>query len=303
LRTGKILYLVGGGLAGYLTIYPYFRYFAVSSADYKTSLKMVAWEQHSPPLLLLLFLLPVFALSILALFSRERSTFWLGWLGLGLLFFSEFFFIDDAYGGQFDRFNTTLKWWPWISAMVLLTLGVRLLCSPKRWLYFTALFFVAYPLCYTFDLAQYWWDRPKDHAGQLAGDNYLLNDENRGLFTYLKSLPRGVTLEDPEAEGFSTQPALSLFAGQQCYMGWLGHEQLWRGYSEDIRYRYELVKFFYSGNMPAPTEWLRGQEIQYVVWYKDKEAVWSKLNVALQGSYHWHDAFSHDAHVGVWIRN
>jgi uncharacterized membrane protein len=319
--SSRILYLVVGGLAGYLTIYPYFRYFAIAAADYNTSMKLVEWDSHSPILLFVLFLLPAFGLSILALFSRERSTFWLGVLGLGLLLFSECFYINDAYGGQFHRFNTVLKWWPWVSAFNLLTLGVRLLCHRSYWIYIPALILVAYPLSYTYDLANQWQDKPKDHIGQLSGNHYILNDDNRGLFLYMKSLPRGVTLEDPDAEGFSTQPALSLFAGQQCYMGWLGHEQLWRGYAHDIRYRFEQVKFFYSGNMPAPADWLQAQGIQYVVWYKDQEkekekekdkdsykdvyneAVWGKINTALQGSYRWHDTFSHDAHIGLWIRN
>jgi len=305
LLTGRIFYLIAGALAGYVSIYPYFRYFAASASDYNTSLKLVGWDQHSPPLLFVLFLLPIFGLSILALFSRDKSTFWLGWLGLGLLFLSEFFFIDDVYGGQFDRFNTTLKWWPWISAVVLLTLGVRLLADPRKWIFILAFVFVGYPLLYTYDLATYWWERPKDHLGQLSGQSYILNDDNRGLFTYLKSLPRGVTLEDPEGEGFVNHSAMTLFAGQQCYLGWLGHEQLWRGYSHDIRYRYEQMKRFYSGDMPAPAEWLRGQDIQYVLWFKsqDQEAAWGKINAALQGAYRWHDTFSHDTHIGLWIRN
>jgi hypothetical protein len=313
LEIWKILYLIAGGVGGYLTIYPYFRHFAVSMADYNTSMKLVEWDAHSPILLWVLFMLPAFALSILALFSRERSTFWLGVLGFALLFFTEFVYINDAYGGPFHRFNTVLKWWPWVSAIILLTLGVRILCNRSLWIYFIGLFFVAYPLAYTYDLAKQWLDKPKDHVGQLSGNHYVLNDDNRLLFMYLKSLPRGVSLEDPDAEGFASQPALSLFAGQECYMGWLGHEQLWRGYAHDIRYRFEMVKFFYSGNMPDAAEWLQAQNIQYVVWYKEpnkdreketvQESVWSKINEQLRGSYRWHDTFSHDDHIGLWIRN
>jgi hypothetical protein len=310
-RSGRIPWLLGGGLAGYFTIYPYFRYFGISAGDYNTTFHIVPWDEHSPILLMVLFLLPVFALSFMALFTWDRSTVCLGLLGFALLLFSELFFVHDAYGGQFDRFNTTLKWWPWISAFILLTLGVRLLCHRNLFIWVVSFIFVAYPLCYMFDLAQYWWDKPKDHVGQLSGDHYVLNDENRALFLYLKALPRGVTLENPEKEGFSTQPALTMFAGQQSYLGWLGHEQLWRGYSHDIRYRYEQVKFFYSGTMPDAAEWLKSQDIQYVVWYKYKddkedktnEAAWGNINTALQGSYTWHDSNSHDDHIGVWIRN
>jgi len=306
LLTGKILYLVGGAVAGYISIYPYFRYFAAAAGDYNTSLKVVKWDAHTPPLLFLLFLLPPIGLSVLALFSREKSTIWLGRLGIGLLFVGEFFYIDDVYGGEYERFNTTLKWWPWISAMILLTLGVRLLANPRMWISIPALFFVCYPLLYSFDLATNWWQSTKNHVGQLSGQSFLLNDNNRELFAYLKALPRGVTLEDPEAsESFCNQSAMSLFAGQPSYLGWEGHELLWRGYSMNIRYRYAQMQLFYSGDMPAPGEWLKGQDIEYVLWFKsqDQEAVWAKINTALQGTYRWHDTFSQDKHIGLWIKN
>jgi uncharacterized membrane protein len=308
LLTGnKILCLAAGALAGYATIYPYFRYFAFGAGDYNTSLKLVKWTAHTPPLLFLLFLFPPIGLSVLSLFSRDKSVICLGRLGLGLLFFGEFFYINDIYSGQFERFNTTLKWWPWISALILLTLGVRLLSSPRWWIFVPALFFIGYPLTFTYDLAASWWQGPKDHVGQLAGQSFLLNDDNRGLFAYLKALPRGVTLEDPEAdESFTNQSAMSLFAGQPCYMGWEGHELLWRAFSLEIRYRYAQMKLFYSGAMPAPAEWLKGQDIEYVLWFKsqDQEAAWAKINAAVQGAYRWHDSSFHGTqHIGIWIKN
>jgi len=305
LLTGRILYLVAGAVAGFISIYPYFRYFAIGAGDFDTSLKPVPLNAHTPPLLFLLFLLPPIGLSILALFSREKSTTWLGWLGLGLLFFGEFFYIDDVYGGQYERFNTSLKWWPWISALILLTLGVRLLANPRKWIAILAFLFVAYPLLYSYDLAKTWWEGPKDHIGKLAGQSYLLNDDNRGLFAYLKALPRDVTLEDPEDEGFVNQSAMSLFAGQPCYLGWESHELLWRGYSLDIRYRYAQVKLFYSGDMPEPAEWLKGQDIKYVLWFKsqDQAPAWAKINTAIQGTYRWHDTFSQGKPIGLWIKN
>jgi hypothetical protein len=57
--------------------------------------------------------------------------------------------------------------------------------------------------------------------------------------------------------------------------------------------------------MPAPGDWLKGQDIEYVLWFKpqDQEAAWAKINAALQGAYRWHDTFSHDTHIGLWIRN
>ncbi len=58
--------------------------------------------------------------------------------------------------------------------------------------------------------------------------------------------------------------------------------------------------------MPDPGEWLKSQDIQYVLWFKsqDTEAAWAKIEAGLHGSsYGWHDTFSHDTHIGLWIRN
>ncbi len=180
LLTGKFWYLAGGALAGYITIYPYFRYFASTADGYHMSLKLVPLDSHTPPLLFLIYMLPAIGLSVLALFSGEKSTNGLGWLGLGLLFFSEFFYIQDLYGGQFARFNSTLKWWYWIGGIILLTLGVRLLSNPRKWIVVLAFFFISYPLLYTYDLATYWWQPAKDHFGQLGGHSYLINGREPG---------------------------------------------------------------------------------------------------------------------------
>jgi len=301
----KLLCLVAGGLGGYISIYPYFRYFGVNSGDFNTKLEFVRWDAHTPPLLFLLFLLPPIGLSIVALFSQDKTTIWLGRLGILLLLFGEFFYIHDVYSGMFGRFNTSLKWWPWISTIILLTLGVRLLANPRKWIWIPALILIAYPISFTFDLGSTWWQTHKDHAGLLDGKSYLVNDETRGLFSYLKAMPKAVTMENPEGESFWNQSAMSLFAGQPCYLGWMGHEMLWRGYSPDIRYRYDKMKLFYSGDMPGAADWLKGQDIQYVLWFKtqDQEPNWAKINTAINGAYRWHDTFSHDKHVGLWIRN
>ena len=46
--------------------------------------------------------------------GRRLSMLW-----LTLLMFTEYFYVDDEYSGLYDRFNTTLKWWPWVMAGTL----------------------------------------------------------------------------------------------------------------------------------------------------------------------------------------
>ena len=84
---------------------------AVRAAD-----RVVVPGQHSPWLLALIVLWPILLLLLLHLVAGDRRplTLWLAGLWSGLLLVSEVFFVDDIYGGKFNRFNTTLKWWPWI---------------------------------------------------------------------------------------------------------------------------------------------------------------------------------------------
>jgi len=319
LSTGAWKYLLGGAIAGMVAVYPYYRLFATSAEDYHTAFRWVPWDQHTPPLLWLLFLLPTFGLTILGLCSGDRPTAALGMLWLGFLLFTECFFINDIYLGQFLRFNTTLKWWPWVATGTLLTLAPRLLQSfSKPWIWFPALFFVSYPIFYFWDLASDWSNLPTDYVGQLDGSGYLTIDKSnprlndRLLLNYLRTAPRGVVVEHPDTD-FTNYAAMTTLSGQQAYLGWLGHEQLWRGYLYELQYRYDKLQALYDGNLPNAGEWMQSQRVDYILWFKnygaeqawdkstDVETLWDKVNASLQPQYVWHE-FYHEPtrRVGLW---
>src|SRR5208283_1907765 len=107
----------------WLLSWAYLSQFMTSAAGYNTAIRPVAWHQHTPPLLFVLFMLPTIALILLSFLSCRARGVWLGLLWLGLLLFTEYFYVDDIYSGMYERFNTTLKWWPWVSAGALMTLG------------------------------------------------------------------------------------------------------------------------------------------------------------------------------------
>jgi hypothetical protein len=315
LQAGGWRYLLGGAIAAMVVVYPYFLIFAYSVESYHTGLELVPWGYHTPILMWLLFLFPTFGLTILGISSRNNLVWSLGILWLGFLIFSEFFYVHDIYSGPFIRFNTTLKWWPWIAAATLLTLGPRLLeRSPdnKVWIIdlgqkfsrIAAFFLIAYPLCYAYDLGRAWTFLPRDHMGQLNGSAFYGPNGEKPLLDYLKLMPKGMVAEHPEND-FTANDAMTLFSGKPCYLGWLGHEQLWRGYLPELTYRREQVESFYAGNMVNAGEWMRSQDIAYILWFKkiDLDPLWDKANASLGNDYYWHEFYRDGTRrVGLWER-
>lgn len=315
--TGSWRYLLGGAIAAMVAIYPYFLVFSYSAENYHTVLRWVPAGFHTPPLLWLVFLLPTFGLTILALTSRDKLLSALGIVCWGYLFFTEFFFINDIYSGAYIRFNTTLKWWPWVEAITLLLLAPKLLeMKTALWRWCVTLVLVIYPICYVYDLARAWVYLPHDHIGALNGSAFydsteMLPDGNRKtsgerpLLDYLKMMPKGLTIERPE-DDFTSNASMTLFAGQPSYLGWLGHEQLWRGYLPEFNYRHDNMKALYEGNLPNAGDWLNTQDIDYILWFKkdDIDPTWDKVNASIGTQYYfWHEFYhEYDRRYGMWQR-
>jgi hypothetical protein len=302
--------VAAGAAVIWLAAWVYLSAFTASAAGYDASIRMVPWKEHTPPLELLIFMLPTIALILLGLASGTSRGRLLGLLWVGLLLFSEFFFVDDVYSGTYDRFNTTLKWWPWIAAGALLTLGPCVLERPRsRWIRISAMIFCLYPCLYVFDLWKPWHEGDKSSAGRIEGHHYLTKDEfPRLMLGRLKVEPRGVVVERPVNEaGFTNSASIPLFAGQRMWLGWYGHELLWHGYSEDIRRRHDRLFQLYNGVMPDAGKWLVAQGIDYVLWYRDGDTpeLWKKVNRTLGTEWVWTDILTYPEDgrtAGFWRR-
>ena len=302
--------LAAGAAAVWLAAWVYLSAFTVSAAGYNAALKLVPANEHTPPLLLLIFMLPTVVLIVLGLCSGQRVGRALGALWLGLLLFSEYFYVDDVYSGHFDRFNTTLKWWPWVAAGALMTLGpVVLELSRRAWVRGLGLLFCLYPCCYLYDLAQPFLLGPKDAAGHMEGTYFLTKEEfPRLMLGRLRVEKPGVVVERPEPEDFTDSACLPLFAGQKMWMGWYGHELLWREYREDIRRRHDQLFSLFNGQTPQAGKWLAAQGVDYVLWYRkgDTPALWSRVNATLAPEYVWCDILTYEnedgRRVGLWRR-
>jgi uncharacterized membrane protein len=253
--------VAAGAAIVWLAAWVYLSAFTAAASGYDTAVRTVPWIEHTPPLLFLLFLLPTIAFILLGFVSGSAQGRRLAMLWLMLLLFTEFFYVDDEYTGHYDRFNTTLKWWPWVMAGTLMTLAPFVMEQAKRrWVRIAGFFFCLYPCFYAYDLWKPMWYGPKDSVGKIEGTYYLTKEEfPRLMLGRLKVEKPGVVIERPEEQGgFTNSAVIPLFAGQRMWLGWWGHELLWRENSEDIRRRHDRLMLFYKGGIPAPdaAKWL-----------------------------------------------
>jgi hypothetical protein len=302
--------VAGGAALVWLLSWAYLSQFMTSAAGYNTAIRPVAWHQHTPPLLFVLFMLPTIALILLAFASGRAQGLKLGLLWLGLLLFTEYFYVDDIYSGMYERFNTTLKWWPWVSAGALMTLGPFVLEQARwRWVRAAGFLFCLYPCFFVVDLWRPFLGGPRAAFGKLEGTNYLVKEEFSRLMLGRLRLERpGVVVERPEKEGgFTNSAVIPLFAGQSMWLGWYGHELLWREFREDIRRRHDRLMRLYEGGIPDAGTWLMAQGIDYVLWYRpgDTPELWEKVNRTMGPGYLWTDILTYPddgRRVGFWRR-
>jgi hypothetical protein len=118
----------------------------------------------------------------------------------------------------------------------------------------------------------------------------------------------GVVVERPEKEGgFTNSAVIPLFAGQSMWLGWYGHELLWREFREDVRRRHDRLMRLYGGEIPDAGTWLMAQGIDYVLWYRpgDTPELWEKVNRTMGPGYLWTDILTYPddgRRVGFWRR-
>jgi hypothetical protein len=305
--------VAAGAAVIWLVAWVYLSAFTASAAGYGAVFRMVPWNEHTPPLLFLIFMLPTVALIVLGLASGSREGRRLGMLWLTFLLFTEYFYVDDVYAGIYDRFNTTLKWWPWVAAGALMTLGPFVLeRAGRRWVRITGALFCLYPCLYVFDLWRPLLGSPREYMGHMEGTTYLTKDEfPRLMLGRLKVERPGVVAERPEnAGGFTNSAVIPLFAGQRMWLGWYGHELLWREFREDVRRRHDKLVTLFDGEMPDAGKWLVSQGIDYVLWYRpgDTPDLWEKVNRSVGPEFIWCDILTYEngsedgRRVGLWKR-
>ena len=301
--------LTAGLLVSAVLCYPFLSAFAYRSMDYNIKFRLVGHGEHVPWLLGSMLLYPVLlAIALPLLFESKRPwVLWVSMLWLCLLLFSEVFVVDDIYSGPYNRFNTTLKWWPWIQAGALLVTGaygIRARSRVYRWATIAMLLAVC---AFGLDLGRAL-AAPKPEFGRLSGDAAITNDNiEKAILAFLEVQPRSIVLQRPETGAFTPSPALTLFARQQAFLGWPAHEQLWRGGRVDVTIRDMQVKRFYAGEMTDSAQWLLQNHIDFVLWLKPEgklpAGTFDKIDEQIRSAYYWQEYYrAGEFRVGIWSR-
>jgi uncharacterized membrane protein len=300
--------VAGGFAASLLLMEPFLAHFGPASVAAKMPVRMVLASQHAPPILWLLIFYPLVAVLALHLTCGEKSRLTVGLclLWIVLLAFSEIFFMDDMYGGKFERFNSVLKWWSWIySGGILLIGGFNLRARSRvcRWGTTAVLLLIC---SFAGELGANYWAMPKPHLGQLDGDAWIRDDAGeKVMLDLLRHVPPAIVLQRMPTGAYTAQPALTIFAGQTAFLGWPNHENVWRGNRSDIDARQREVELFYRGDLPDSSRWLTGNGIGYVLWGRDDNQLpppaFDRLNNLIRDRYIWHGYYEVGTyHVGLW---
>lgn len=298
-----------GALVSVLAIAPFLASFASSALS--PSVELVPDLYQTRPAILIALVWPV-ALLVLSLVIARIRDLW-AWglivflIGAGI--FSEVFFFDDPLSEKYERFNTVLKIWSWLWVAVVAGLAPIVLGSASVWarrLGMTTLLVLLAPGLW--NASHYLWNADFPHKGRWSGDAWLRQDPaHHQLLTYLQHLPRGVVLENPRRDAYSSHSTLALFAEQPSFIGWAGTQSVWRGGSMMIQQRAEESRQFFSGTSNDPLVWLRASRIDYILWTREDATEsgdrFARLSESLSPDFEFKAIdYAGSVPVGLWQR-
>jgi hypothetical protein len=302
--------LAGAATAAALEI-PFLAGFTGQAIGNHVAIHWTRPEDHTPLLGWLMVFWPVVGIVILSLFNGERRSLTLFFAVIWSLELAatEFFYNSDDFTGVWSRFNSTLKWWPWVYAGIVVTLGACNLGARSRICRYGTMLLLLPTLAFGVDLAGDFVGLRKDAAGQWAGSAWIERDPvMRELIAELGRRPDGVALESGLVLTNSESPAVLLFSGKQCLLGWPHHEITWRGRLPEIAERLVQVTSLYQGTLQDPLGWLLLNDVRYVVWLPRDNAAgggrFQRMSREIGPRYSWHPL--HDqmetSDVGYWER-
>jgi|CZKI01.1.fsa_nt_gi uncharacterized membrane protein len=291
--------------------YPYLVEFTQQAIGNNAAIQWTGPQDRTPWLGWILVFWPVVGILALGFFNRERRSLTLFFMVIWALELAatELFYNHDVYGGVWSRFNSTLKWWPWVYAGIILTVGASNLGSRSRVCRFGTLILLLATLVFGVDLAREFARLPKDAAGKLAGSMWVDKDPViRDMIIELRTRPDGVALESGLVMANTQSPAVSLFAGKQSLLGWPWHETTWRGAFTEISERLTQLNAFYQGKLPDPLGWLLHNNVKYVLWMPrdnmNGNALFQPIFDKIRPRYFWHHMYGDERSftVGYWER-
>ncbi len=291
--------------------YPFLIDFTQQAIGDNAAIRLTGPGDHTPFLGWLITFWPVVGIMLLALLEKERRPLALFFVAIWTvaLVCSEFFYNHDIYGGTWARFNSTLKWWQWIYAAVIITSGAMNLGSRSRLVRYGTLLMLVPCLSFAYDLGRQYVEVKKDSRGQFSGAAWIEKDiVINNMIMDLSSRPDGVTIESGLVMANTESPAVTLFSGKQSLLGWPWLEVTWRGGFIDVNQRLSQINEFYSGTLDDPLGWLLHNNVRYVLWLPkdnvDHNSRFLPISEKIKPRYFWHHCYGNDLDfaIGYWER-
>jgi uncharacterized membrane protein len=300
-----------GALVATALEYPFLIEFTQQAIGDNAAIRFTAAEDLTPLLGWLLTFWPVLGIMLLGLLERERRPLALFFTVIWAvaLIASEFLYNHDIYGGPWARFNSTLKWWQWVFAAIVLTQGSMNLGSRSRVARYGTLLLLLPCLSFAYDLGRQYVEVKKESLGRLSGSAWIERDRVvEDMIKDLSSRPDGVTLESGLIMANTESPAVTLFSGKQSLLGWPWLEGAWRGSFLDIDQRLTQMNEFYAGALTDSLRWLLHNNVRYILWLPrdnvDKNSRFLPINEKIRSRYYWHHCYGNDRDfaIGYWER-
>jgi Uncharacterized membrane protein (DUF2298) len=296
--------LLAGLAVGSVLILPFMSHFATQTQS--VALKWLQPEDSAPTIKVLLVIWPLLALAALGIWqARSRKLALLFCLMvIGVLAFTSLLYFQDGNGGNYKRFNTTLKWWSWIQVLAVVGLGSICLSARTAAVRYSTVLVLLLVSTYSFDLLRYWINTPRTSAGKMAGHHWFTQDTNqRDLLAWMRAAPRGIVLENIRGGAYSKSGAFSLFAAQPALLTWPDHMSGWKGNAAHMRLLQNQITQFYAGQLPDMASWLQANNVRYIVWTaEDNQPTFDQVKQQIEILYHWKPFIANDnPHLGVWV--
>ncbi|RLF66280.1 MAG: hypothetical protein DRN30_02405 [Thermoplasmata archaeon] len=238
--------------------------------------------------------------------SEERALRSLIFTGMITIIACDFVYVNDIFGGYWERFNTVFKFyetaWVLLSASIPLLIARSWLITPKRrsllrvwygikWaLMFSLVLSLTYaPLGYYGSKYEYWDSFDADKF-TLDGSE-ILEIHDKIIVNTLLRMPRGVIVELPPVDGKSYEynGRISAFSGDPTIIGWPSHEYVWRGqkgFNIGWSRSLDIFNFYKNPCNDTLNKLIEKYNVKYIVFSK-LEAEYVLQNNASLTLYEW----------------
>jgi YYY domain-containing protein len=245
----------------------------------------IARRLHTPGALLTQILIVILVIALLWPLRNARSvdpeirifsstdTFALLLILLGstLILIPEFFYLRDFFG---YRINTIFKlyFFAWVVWSVAAAYGLivvwKSVIGISGVIYKTiSLAVIILALLYPIQGLWLKTNAFNPHQWELDGTTYLMrrNPDEAAATQWLQEAPVGIVAESIGGS-YTAHARFATHSGQQTVLGWVGHEQQWRGGFEEIGTReHDITRLYCSSNWLETRSILKQYDIRYIV--------------------------------------